>query len=147
MIGVGDQQIGWLGEVHPLVLQAFDLPPGAVGAEIDAGALLLMGAGVPLFEDLLTFPAVEHDLALVVDRDVAADEVVRAVRAAGGGLLRSVSVFDVFEGAQVGEGKKSLALRLSFRSPERTLAEAEVNEARAGMLEALHTAMGAELRA
>lgn len=146
-IGVGDQQIGWLGEVHPLVLQAFDLPTGAVAAELDAGALLSMGAGVPLFEDLLTFPAVEHDLALVVDRDVAADDVVRAVRAAGGSLLRSVSVFDVFEGAQVGEGKKSLALRLSFRSPERTLAEAEVNEARAGMLDALRASMGAELRA
>jgi phenylalanyl-tRNA synthetase beta chain len=146
-LSVGDQYLGWLGEVHPLVLQAFDLPAGAVAAELDAGALLSLGAGVALFEDLLTYPAVEHDLALVVDRDVAADEVVRAVRAAGGGLLRSVSVFDVFEGAQVGEGKKSLALRLSFRSPERTLAEAEVNDARAGMLEALRTGMGAELRA
>jgi len=147
VIGVGDQPIGWLGEVHPLVLQAFDLPAGALAAELDAGALLSMGAGVPLFEDLLTFPAVEHDLALVVDRDVAAAAVVSAVRAAGGPLLRSVSVFDVFEGAQVGEGKKSLALRLSFRSSERTLAEAEVNEARAGMLEALRVSMGAELRA
>jgi phenylalanyl-tRNA synthetase beta chain len=146
-IAVGDQPLGWLGEVHPLVLQAFDLPVGAVAAELDAGALLSLGAGVPLFEDLLTYPAVEHDLALVLDRDVAADEVVRAVRAAGGGLLRSVYVFDVFEGTQVGEGKKSLALRLSFRSPERTLAEAEVNDARAGLLEALRAGLGAELRA
>ncbi len=129
------------------MLQAFDLPAGAVAAELDAGALLSLGTGVPLFEDLLTYPAVEHDLALVVDRDVAADEVVRAVRAAAGGLLRSVYVFDVFEGAQVGEGKKSLALRLSFRSPERTLAEAEVNDARAGLLDALRAGLGAELRA
>ena len=146
-IAVGDRALGWLGEVHPLVLQAFDLPAGAVAAELDAGALLSLGTGVPLFEDLLTYPAVEHDLALVLDRDVAADEVVRAVRAAGGGLLRSVYVFDVFEGAQVGEGKKSLALRLSFRSPERTLAEAEVNDARAGLLDALRAGLGAELRA
>jgi len=146
VIDVGDQRLGWLGEVHPLVLQAFDLPAGAVAAELDAAALLRLGAGVPLFEDLLTYPAVEHDLALVVDRQVAADEVVRAVREAGGNLLHSVNVFDVYEGAQVGEGKKSLALRLSFRSPERTLAEVEVNDARAGMLEALRVVMGAELR-
>ena len=91
---------------------AFDLPAGAVAAELDLDLLLAAVEAVPLFEDLLTFPAVEQDLALVVDSGRDRADVVGAVRAAGGPLLRDVRVFDVYEGRQVGEGKKSLALRL-----------------------------------
>jgi phenylalanyl-tRNA synthetase beta chain len=143
---VGDRHIGWLGEVHPLVARAFDLTKPTISAELDLDAVLAAVGGVPLFEDLLSFPAVEQDLALVVERTVLAADVVAAVRAAGGSLLRSVRVFDVYEGPQVGEGKKSLALRLVFRSEERTLSEAEINDERQGMLTALAESLGATLR-
>jgi phenylalanyl-tRNA synthetase beta chain len=146
-VALAQGEIGWVGEVHPLVLRAFDLPEGVIAAEIDAEALLSGAREVALFEDLLTFPVVEQDLAVAIDRDLPAEEVLRAVHRAGGELLTNVSVFDVYEGPQVGEGRKSLALRLTFRSPERTLSEAEVNEVRAAIVTELREALGAELRA
>ena len=142
----GGVVLGWVGEVHPLVLQAFDLPAGAVAAEVDLDQMLALVPGTPLFEDLLTYPALEQDLALVVDRALPAAAVIRAVSEAGGPLLRSVRIFDLYEGSQLPEGKKSLALRLTFRSGERTLSEAEVNESRVAMLVGLKAGIGAELR-
>ena len=88
-----------------------------------------------MFQDLLAYPVVEQDLALVVDAAVPASDLVEQLRAAGGDLLEDVAIFDVYEGAQVGEGKKSLALRLSFRASDRTLNEAEVNELRGAILD------------
>jgi phenylalanyl-tRNA synthetase beta chain len=137
---------GWLGEIHPLVLQAYDLRSPAVAVELDVPVLLLAGAA-PAFRDLLAYPVVEQDLAVVVDASVPAAVVVASLRRAGGELLQEVDVFDVYEGRQVAEGKKSLALRLSFRAAERTLSEAEVNAQRARMLEHLKTEVGGELRA
>jgi phenylalanyl-tRNA synthetase beta chain len=145
-VTVGGRTAGWVGEVHPLVLKAFNLPDGVVAAELDAELLLECAREDALFEDLITYPAVEQDLALVVARDVPAEQAVRAARDAGGELLREVAVFDVYEGPQVGEGRKSLALRLTFRSAERTLSEAEINEVRAHMLNELKRSLGAELR-
>jgi phenylalanyl-tRNA synthetase beta chain len=145
-ISLEGRQAGWVGEVHPLVLRAFDLPDGVVAAEIDAEMLVAAAREVALFEDLLTYPAVEQDLALLVDRTLPAEEAVSAVTRAGGELLHDVVVFDVYEGSQVGEGKKSLALRLTFRSAERTLSEAEVHEVRERMLGELRETLGAELR-
>ncbi|MGI5940292.1 MAG: phenylalanine--tRNA ligase subunit beta [Thermoleophilia bacterium] len=139
--------VGWLGEVHPLVLQEYDLrPETVVAAELDLDALVAAASLVPEFVDLLAYPAVEQDLALVVDADVPASEVIEQIRIAGGELLADVAVFDLYQGAQVGEGKKSLALRLSFRSPERTLNDAEVNEVRAAILSAVGATLGAQLR-
>ena len=139
-------RLGWLGEVHPLVLKAFDLPAGAVAAELDLDLLLSAAEAVPLFEDLLTYPAVEQDLALVLPRDVPARQVLETVRRAAGPLLADVRVFDVYEGSQIGEGKRSLALRLVFRSEDRTLSEAEVNHVREGLLPVLASELAAELR-
>lgn len=139
--------VGWLGEVHPLVLQEFGLrSPAVVAAELDLAALVDASTEVATFEDLLAYPVVEQDLALVLDAAVPVSEVVRELRAAGGDLLDDVAVFDLYEGAQVGEGKKSLALRLSFRSAERTLNDAEVNELRAEILAHVEGTLGAQLR-
>lgn len=138
--------VGWLGEVHPLVLQWYDLRPPVVAAELDVGALLAAAAGPAVFQDLMAYPVVEQDLALVVDAALPASTVLAALRAAGGDLLNDASVFDVYEGSQVGEGKKSLAVRLSFRAPDRTLSESEVNVLRRQMLDTLRVRIGAELR-
>lgn len=139
--------IGWLGEVHPLVLQEFDLKTDSViAAELDLDALLVAGSGVAMFRDLLAYPVVEQDLALVVDSALPASVVLAQLREVGGELLEEARVFDVYEGPQVGEGKKSLALRMWFRSPERTLSEAEVNEVRAAILAKIAASLGAQLR-
>lgn len=147
MVASNAVELGWVGEIHPLVLKSYDLSGPAFAAELDLDAVLDSRAGVPLFEDLLTHPAVEQDLALVVAEDVPAADLVAAVRRAGGSLLHDVQVFDVYVGPQVGEGRKSLALRLTFQSSERTLQESEVNDLRGRMLTEVLTSIGAELRA
>lgn len=146
LVSVEGKELGWLGEVHPLVLEAWELERGAIACELDVDSLVALVPPVRFFEDLMTYPAVEQDLALVVDAAVPAAEVLDAVVRHGGELLRKVRLFDVYQGPQVGEGKKSLALRLEYRSPERTLSEDEVNEARARLVEALQRELGATLR-
>jgi phenylalanyl-tRNA synthetase beta chain len=121
---------GWIGELHPLVCRAWDLE-AAVAFEIGAAPLLAAAsAGVETFEDVTTFPPAYQDLAVVVPVAVAATEVRAAVLAGGGELLHAAEVFDLFEGEQLGEGRKSLALGLEFRAPDRTLTDAEVVAAR-----------------
>ena len=141
------QTAGWIGEVHPLVVQAYDLKGPAVAAEVDLAPLVAVSSDVLMFRDLLAFPVVEQDFALVIDAGVSAAAVVASLRAAGGGLLEDIRVFDLYEGAQVARGKKSLALRLSFRAPDRTLSEDEVNGLRREMLLKIRAELGAELRA
>ncbi|HMK92055.1 MAG TPA: phenylalanine--tRNA ligase subunit beta, partial [Thermoleophilia bacterium] len=99
-----------------------------------------------LFEDLVTFPAASQDLAVVLYADLPADRVLDVVRRAGGKLLREASVFDVYEGDQVPPGKRSLALRLVMRSPERTLTDKDITGLRQKVLAALAREFAATLR-
>jgi len=117
---------GWIGELHPLVCREWDVED-ATAFEIDLAPLLAVaGAGEEAYEDVTTFPAVHQDLAVVVPAEVAATDLRAAVLSAGGELLRAADVFDLYEGEQVGEGRKSLALRLEFRAADRTLTDEEV---------------------
>jgi phenylalanyl-tRNA synthetase beta chain len=117
---------GWIGEVHPLVCREWDLE-GAVGFELELSALVeSASAGEETFEDVTAFPAVLQDLAVVVPAEASAARVRAAVLAGGGELLRAAEVFDLYEGEQLGEGRKSLALRLEFRAADRTLTDEEV---------------------
>ena len=129
-VSVGDAVVGWLGEVHPLVCRTWDLD-GAVAFELDLAPLLAAATvGEESYEDVTTFPAVYQDLAVVVPADTPAAEVRAAVLAGGGDLLRAAEVFDLYEGEQLGEGRKSLALNLEFRADDRTLTDEEVAERR-----------------
>jgi phenylalanyl-tRNA synthetase beta chain len=123
---VEGRDAGWIGEVHPLVCREWDLDM-AVGFEVAMAPLVEAAcAGEETFEDVTAFPAVFQDLAVVVPDEVSAARVREAVLVGGGELLRSAEVFDLFEGEQLGEGRKSLALRLEFRAPDRTLTDEEV---------------------
>lgn len=129
-VELGGFAAGWLGELHPLVCREWDID-AAVGFEIDTAPLLAAAsAGEEAYEDVTTFPAAYQDLAVVVPAEVAATEVRAAVLAGGGELLHAAEVFDLFEGEQLGEGRKSLALGLEFRAPDRTLTDEEVAAAR-----------------
>jgi phenylalanyl-tRNA synthetase beta chain len=119
---VGDDRAGWLGELHPSVARAWDLE-GAAGFELDFGALAGAATAVPHYQDLTSFPAVRRDLALTVPREVSSAQVVDVVRSSAGPQLRRVEIFDVYEGLQVGEGRKSLALHLEFQARDRTLTD------------------------
>jgi phenylalanyl-tRNA synthetase beta chain len=136
---------GWIGELHPLVCREWDLE-AAVGFEVDLAPLLgAATAGEESFEDVTAFPAVRQDLAVVVPIEVSAAELRNAVLAGGGELLRSAEAFDLYEGEQVGEGRKSLALRLEFRAADRTLADEEVAALRDEIAKKLEQ-MGGSLR-
>ena len=129
-VSIGGEPAGWIGELHPLACREWDLE-AAVAFEVELAALVAAAsAGEETYEDVTTFPAVYQDLAVVIAADVAATAVRAAVVAGGGELLRSAEVFDLFAGEQVGEGNKSLALRLEFRAGDRTLTDEEVTRQR-----------------
>jgi phenylalanyl-tRNA synthetase beta chain len=145
-VGVGGAVAGWIGELHPLVCRSWDLE-AAVAFEVDLAPLVVAAsAGEETFEDVTTFPAVLQDLAVVVPSAAAAEDVRVAVLGAGGELLQAADVFDLYEGEQVDEGHKSLALRLEFRAPDRTLTDDEVSAQRAAIESALEK-IGGSLRA
>jgi phenylalanyl-tRNA synthetase beta chain len=142
-----ERKLGWVGELHPSVARAWDLGGDPVAAfELDADLIAELAPGPAPYRDVTSFPAVIQDIALVVDSDVLAADVVRAVRAGGGDLLDDVELFDVYSGDQVGEGRKSLAMKLRFRSPERTLTDEEVVASRTA-IEAELAKLGGALRA
>jgi phenylalanyl-tRNA synthetase beta chain len=141
----GMVEVGWIGELHPLVAREWDLD-SAAAFELDADLVAELTDGVlATYEDVTSFPAVLQDLAVVTSSDVSAATVEATVRGAGGDLLAATGVFDVYEGEQVGEGKRSLALRLEFRAPDRTLTEDEVVERRDAIVAALEQ-IGGQIR-
>jgi phenylalanyl-tRNA synthetase beta chain len=141
----GLYEIGWIGELHPLVARQWDLD-GAVAFEVDVDLLAELTEGEPAtYADVPAFPAVLQDIAVVAATDITSANVVEAVRKGGGDLLDTAEVFDVYTGEQVGEGNRSLAIRLAFRAPDRTLTEDEVAERRTAIEAALEE-IGGRLR-
>jgi phenylalanyl-tRNA synthetase beta chain len=133
---------GWFGELHPTALD------GTWGAfELDLDALVEAAPAAATYSDISAFPEVRQDLAFVVDDDVPAAELLAALREAGAPELRDAAVFDEYRGAQVGEGKRSLAFRVAFGSLERTLTDEEATAVRAKIVDALAARFGAVLRA
>ncbi len=137
-------KLGFLGELHPLVAGEWDLGRTAAFA-IDLGKLAAVTPEVRAFEAFGAFPPLRQDLAVTLPVAVSAREVLHAVRGAGGSTLEEAEIFDVYSGAQVGEGRRSLALALSFRGGERTLTDEDVAPLRAKIVEAL-AKLGGELR-
>jgi phenylalanyl-tRNA synthetase beta chain len=128
--GAAGAELGHAGELHPRVCRAFGLPARAAAVEIDLDVLLQHAVDVRPGPAFSMFPVAKEDVALVVDASVTAAAVEAALREGAGELLESIRLFDVYTGEQVGAGKKSLAFRLRFRAPDRTLTEAEAGAAR-----------------
>jgi phenylalanyl-tRNA synthetase beta chain len=143
---VDNTVVGHAGELHPHVVAAFGLPDRTVAMEVDLDLLAPnrdVRTAAPVFS---TQPVAKEDLALVVDIDVPAAEVAAALLRGGGALVESVRLFDVYEGEQVDEGKRSLAFALRLRAPDRTLTSDEVAAVRADALAEVGRATGAVLR-
>ncbi|MBE9375430.1 phenylalanine--tRNA ligase subunit beta [Saccharopolyspora sp. HNM0983] len=141
---VGGSVVGHAGELHPKVVEALGLPKRTCAMELDLDALPITDPRPA--PQVSSYPPVLMDVALVVDRDAAAADVVAAVRAGGGELLEDVRLFDVYAGEQLGEGKKSLALALRFRAPDRTLKQEEATAARDAAVQLAADRLGATLR-
>lgn len=136
--------IGHAGQLHPAVLERCGLPKGICAIELDLDALPV-GDGLAA-PRVSPFPAVFQDLSVVVGADVPAQAVINAVRDGAGELLEDITLFDVYTGSQVGEGRKSLTLALRFRAADRTLTEDEASAARDAGVAAAGQRFGAVLR-
>ncbi len=126
----GDVLIGHAGELHPRVVESFELPPRTSAMELDLDRLAAASGGPVQVQPLSTYPVAHQDVALVVDASVPAADVEAALRDGAGELLESLRLFDVYRGEQIGAGKASLAFALRFRAPDRTLTVEEVSAAR-----------------
>ena len=142
----GKLMIGFLGQVHPEAAENFDMKADCYVAVLDMDTVVMLTKDDVKYAGLAKFPGSGRDLALVADKAVLAGDIEKVLRKAGGNILESVTLFDVYEGEQLGEGKKSLAYSLKFRAADRTLADAEVNEKIDKMLKTLGD-MGVTLRA
>ncbi|MGI5237630.1 phenylalanine--tRNA ligase subunit beta [Dactylosporangium sp. CA-139066] len=140
----GDTVVGYAGELHPAVCADLDLPRRTVAMELDLDALPI--PGVWIAPRLSSFPTALIDVALIVDAATPAGEVEAALAEGAGELLESVRLFDVYSGTQLGEGRKSLAYKLTFRAPDRTLTGEEALAARDAAVAVAASRFGAVLR-
>ena len=146
-LSVGGVEVGVLGEVHPLVCEAYELGERRVClAELNLELLLARAVEMVQVQAVSSYPAVYEDLAIVVDRDVPAAQVQALIEQTGGAMLRDVELFDVYEGAQVGEGNKSLAYSLTYQADDRTLDASDAARIRDRIVRRLEHELGAKLR-
>lgn len=138
--------VGYAGELHPALLKDADLPARTVAFELNAAAVMDAAPAVVVAEHLSTQPLATQDVALVVDREVVAGDVLAALREGAGELLEDVALFDVYEGKGIEDGKKSLAFGLRFRATDRTLTADEASEARAAAVAVAAEKFGAVQR-
>ncbi len=150
LLRLGPQVLGSFGDLHPAIRKTLDLDLPVVGFELDVDALprprAKPGKTRPPLE-AWPYPPIDRDLAFVVDESVTADALLKAIRNAEKKLLREVSLFDVYRGPGLPEGKKSLAVAIRLQSRERTLTEAEAEPIIRRMVEAAARLAGASLRA
>jgi phenylalanyl-tRNA synthetase beta chain len=146
-VTVDGTTLGILGEVHPDVCDAFDVPGGTVAFEMAWAWIVAVLPGRPVADVLPRYPAVLIDLAVVVDAAQLSAQVEEAIRSAGSPETTSVRLFDIYSGPQVPEGKKSLAYALELRVPDRTLTESDATDVRGRIVRELESRFGAKLRA
>ncbi len=145
-VEVNNQRIGFLGRVRPELLAAFDIDQPVYVLELGVVPLQEHRRTDRKYQAIPRFPFVERDLAVVVDAAVEAEKLIASAKHVGGPFLQSVSVFDVYRGKQVPEGKKSVALRFVFQSKDRTLTEDEINQTMDAIFRRLEKEFGATLR-
>lgn len=145
-IFIGDKRVGVMGEVSPAAAKSFELTQKVYLAEIDLAELGAMEKPAVRFSQLPKYPAATRDLAVIVDAEAGAGDMLREIYAAGGARVEQVSLFDVYEGEQVGAGKKSVAYSLTLRAADGTLTDEEVEKVMARVMKALEQKFGAKLR-
>jgi phenylalanyl-tRNA synthetase beta chain len=142
--GTSDDVLGFVGELHPRVAAAFELPGGVLAFRLSLDALLRAARLVPQHRPIPRLPAVLRDLAVVLDEGAQAAAVEALVREEP--LVEAVTLFDVYRGAPLPPGKKNLAFAIAYRAPDRTLTDAEADAAHGRIVKRLAEKLGAELR-
>ena len=139
-------RIGIMGEVHPIVLENYELPYKAYLFELKLDALSEAADFSKKFEPIPVYPSIQRDLAIVVDIELQSDMPIDIIRSTGADWIDSIKLFDVYEGNQVPDGKKSLAYTITYHSVSETLTDKAVNDLHNKVVQRLNQELGAELR-
>ena len=143
----GGTVLGWVGEIHPEAREAMDIDQIVVAFELDLDKLIKGAHNQENYHELSPFPAVQHDLAIVVPDEVTCEDLLQRITSAGGKLLENVRLFDVYrDPVRVGVGKKSMAFSLTYRSDDHTLTSDEVEHAHSKIVTKVCKATGGEVR-
>ncbi len=140
------ESVGYLGELHPAVAKNYGIGTKAYLAVLDMEKLAANANRDVIYRALPKFPAITRDIAMLVNEDVTVKEIEDCIKKNGGAYLEEAKLFDVYQGAQVGAGKKSVAYTITFRSAEKTLSDADIADAMDAILGALSKELGAQLR-
>nr|MBC9709619.1 phenylalanine--tRNA ligase subunit beta [Enterococcus sp.] len=144
-IYLGEQFIGFVGQVHPTIAKSYDIPETYV-AEFDLSAVVEAAQKGIVFEAVTKFPAVSRDIALLVKETVTNQELTEVIDSAAGRFLTDIQLFDVYQGENIEKGHKSMAYSLTFVNPEATLTDEEINKAMDKVTKALTEILGASIR-
>ena len=143
----GGTVLGWVGEIHPLACEAYEVQAPVVAFELDLDALIKCARPARDYVNVPVFPAVTMDVAFVVDEEVTHEKLLRSITSAGGKLLDTAQLFDVYRDEErLGAGKKSMAYALEYRAADRTLTTEEVDKQHARLIKKVCGATGAEVR-
>ncbi len=143
---VGIDTIATIGEVHPEVLANYDIEKRAYLAEINITKLVKYSRENKKYVEVPKFPAVERDIAMLVDEKIEVGQIEKIITKKGKKLLESIKLFDIYRNEKLGENKKSVAYSLIFRDKNKTLSDEEINQAMESIIEELQKTIGAELR-
>lgn len=143
---INGTMVGYLGEIHPEVADNFECPAKTYIAVLDVKPLIENAVMIKQYKPLPKYPAVSRDIAMLVRDEIMVKEIDAVIRQEGGKLIEEVRLFDVYRGDQVHAGMKSVAYTITFRSPDRTLVDDEVNKAMEKILSGLKAKLGATLR-
>ena len=144
-IYLGTEKIGFIGQIHPTIAKAYDVPETYV-AELNLEALLANDAGKLVYAPVSKFPSVSRDIALLVREDISNQAIVQGIKQAAGKFLTDVEIFDVYQGDNIEAGHQSLAYSLTFVNPEATLTDEEINRAMAKVTKVLVETFAAVIR-
>jgi phenylalanyl-tRNA synthetase beta chain len=137
-------EIGWIGELHPRLQQKYELPAAPVVFEMDAEPLL--DRGLPQFSEVSRFPPVHRDLSYIFDEEIPVQSIIDSLISAKAAIVDVISIFDVYRGKGIENGKKGLAFRVLLQDTQKTLTDAEIDAALVGLRRVLEQEYGAKLR-
>ncbi len=146
VLSVGGTELGVMGQIHPEVAKNYGVDAEVYCAELRFDALFALQGATPVYQPLPRFPSVSRDIAVVCDRDVPVGRMIEAILASGGKYLKECSLFDVYTGHHIAEGKKSVAFSLTMRADDQTLTDEHAEETVKKVLAALQERFSAVMR-
>jgi phenylalanyl-tRNA synthetase, beta subunit, non-spirochete bacterial len=145
-VSINGDNFGYLGELHPMVANNYSIGTRVYVAVLDVEAMIDAAHMVSVYKSLPKFPAVTRDISMVIDENVFVKEIENVIKKKGGKLLEAINLFDVYQGTQIDKGFKSVSYSITFRAPDRTLVDDDVNSVMKKILSALESELGAILR-